>query len=292
MKRKCSFILIVLFINVFFTCSQTKENVVQVVLLAGQSNMAGGGSYDELDSNIKERIKKVSNRVWVSQSNTEQKPLSYYKNKPSEKYNFTKRFGPELLIGLTLAENYPNKEFLLIKEAKGGTALYGAWNPNWSAEKSKEIEKGAKKQSWNLCDKHIESIQKNLEILTSKGKKAQIFGMVWMQGENDAILEVSANSYTENLEELISKYRKEFKVKKMPFVAGQINSHYGIEGGSDLVRKAFLEVENTVKNVTVIETVRDAPYTDFPKHIDNVHYNTEGQVRLGKAFANALIEMQ
>ncbi|MDO7173146.1 sialate O-acetylesterase [Mariniflexile sp. AS56] len=286
------FILTLLAINLSVSAQSkvNSNNEVQVVLLAGQSNMAGAGNYDELEESIKERIKKVSNRVWVSQSNSAQKPLSYYNNKPSEKYNFLKRFGPELLIGLTLAEKYPNQEFLLIKEAKGGTSLYGAWNPEWTLEKAKEIEKGEAKQSWNLCKIHMESIKKNLEILTQKGKTYKIIGMAWMQGENDAQSKVSANSYGKNLEKLIEKYRSEFNIENMPFVACQTNSHYGIEGGSDLVRKAFIDVENSVNYVKIIKTFRDSPYTDFPKHTDNVHYNTEGQVRLGIAFANKLIE--
>ncbi|MDO6760964.1 sialate O-acetylesterase [Tamlana sp. 2_MG-2023] len=288
MNNKLTCIVLIVFATNLFGFS-IPSNEVQVILLAGQSNMAGAGNYDELDESVKARIKKVSNRVWVSQSNTEQKPLSYYNNKPSEKYNFTKRFGPELFIGLTLAEKYPNQEFLLIKEAKGGTSLYGAWNPEWTSEKAKEIEKGEVKQSWNLCEIHIESIKKNLALLTEKGKRYKIIGMAWMQGENDAILEVAANSYTSNLKKLITKYRAEFNVMDMPFIAGQINSHYGIKGCSDLVRKAIVEVSNSDKNVETIRTVRDSPYNDYPKHSDNVHYNTEGQTRLGTAFAKRLI---
>lgn len=289
-------VLFVLLIFSFLSCSIqseiAKSKDVQVVLLAGQSNMAGAGNYDELDASIKERIKKVSNRVWVSQSNTEQKPLSFYDNKPSEKYNFEKRFGSELFIGLTLAEQYPSQEFLLIKEAKGGTALYGAWNPDWTLEKAKEIESGEAKQSWNLCEIHIESIKKNLALLNEKGKSYKIIGMAWMQGENDAGTETAAKTYADNLKKLIVKYRTEFNLKVMPFVAGQTNSHYGIEGGSDLVRQAFIDVENSEKKVLVIKTVRDSPYTDFPKQNDNVHYNTEGQKRLGAAFAKAIIDLQ
>lgn len=297
MINKVTFIVVLGFL-ILQSCKVKKAQVpntkadVQVVLLAGQSNMAGAGNYEELSEDVKERISKVANRVKISQSNTLQKPLSYYNNKPSEKYNFKKRFGPELFIGLTLAEAYPNQEFLLIKEAKGGTALYGAWNPDWSLENSKLIEKGEKKQSWNLSEVHIQSIKENLEILTKKNKSYQFFGMAWMQGENDAILEVAVNSYAENLKKIIHKYRSVFETKKMPFVAGQINSHYGKPGGASLIREAFLEVETTDKQVLVIKTKENAPYSDYPKHTDNVHYNTIGQLRLGTAFAKKLIELQ
>ncbi|MDX6746956.1 sialate O-acetylesterase [Polaribacter sp. PL03] len=279
----------------FYSCSTSKiiaqedKNAIQVVLLAGQSNMAGAGNYDELDDSIKERVEKVANRVFISQSNTKQKPLSYYKNKPSKKYDFTKRFGPELLIGLTLAEKYPQKEFLLIKHAKGGTALYGAWNPNWSLEKAKEIEKGDKKQSWNLVKQHIDLINQNLSILKEKGKSFKIIGLTWMQGENDAVLEKAANMYAENLEKLIKKYRTTFNEMYMPFVFGQINSRYGVKNGAETVRKQMEIASKKNKNTFLIKTNTDKSWSDYPKHLDNVHYNTEGQKRLGIAFANQLI---
>ena len=291
---KLSKILSVVLITVFFSCktvliSQEKKEV-QVVLLAGQSNMAGGGNYDNLDTSIKERIEKVANRVFISQSNTDQTPLSWYKNKPSEKYDFTKRFGPELMIGLTLAEKYPNKEFLLIKHAKGGTALYGAWNPDWTLDKAKEIEKGAKKQSWNLVEQHINLINENLAILKKKGKSYKIIGFAWMQGENDATLEKAANSYANNLEKLIKKYRMTFNVEEMPFVFGQINSRYGIKNGAKTVREQMEKVPSAVKNVRLVKTSTDTSWSDFPKHTDNVHYNTEGQKRLGEQLAQELID--
>jgi hypothetical protein len=283
------FLCIIMLVCVSFVDAQNK----QVVLLSGQSNMAGAGNYETLDESIKERIKKVSNRVLVSYSIEKPPvPLSYYDNKPSEKYNFTQRFGPELLIGLTLAEAYPNQEYLLIKESRGGTSLYGAWNPNWSEEKSKEIEKGEDKQEAKLFLKHCNNIKKNLEKLTAEGKSHQIIGMVWMQGENDAASEVSARSYKENLKTLIASYRNEFNLKHMPFIAGQINSSYGdFPEGPDMVRQAFVDVANEDKYVDVIKTSTDTSWSDYPKH-EGVHYNTEGQRRLGIAFAEALLKLQ
>jgi len=287
------FCLLVLFVSVEGRAQNNeKTNEVQVVLLAGQSNMAGAGNYDELDDSLKKRIKKISDRVFVSQSNTSQVPLSYYDNKPSEKFNFTKRFGPELFLGLTLAEANPDKEYLLIKEAKGGTALYGAWNPDWTLKQAKEIEKGAEKQSWNLCEIHMESIKKNLDILTSKGKAYKIIGMAWMQGENDAVLEKAAQSYNENLHKLIEKYRTTFNEPEMPFVLGQINSRYGFKGGSEMVREAMVKFSEQDSYSSLIKTTTDRSWSDFPKHSDNVHYNTEGQKRLGTAFAKAIIALQ
>ncbi len=281
-----------LFANQFLFAQKPNKSTkeVQVVLLGGQSNMGGHGDFDKLDDTFKQRIKAVQARVTLSIDGKTPIPLSYYTSKSDGKFDFTKSFGPELFIGLTLGEKYPDKEFLLIKTSHGGTALYGAWNPEWTAEKAKAIEKGEFKQNLKLYTEHLNSIHKNIEMLKEGGKSYQIFGMAWMQGENDAATEVSANSYQENLLKLINCYRTEFKVPNMPFVIGQINSRYGeFKDGPKVVRQAMENVANADKNVGIIKTSTDTSWNDFPKHSDNVHYNQEGQKRLGIAMANEMI---
>lgn len=293
MKNTICFFVLLILVSCKTTKSSLQDNTaIYVVLLAGQSNMAGAGNYDEIDDVIKKRIEKASNRVSLVFNGRTLKPLSWYKNKPTKKYNFTKRFGPELLLGLTLAEKYPNKKFLLIKRSQGGTALYGAWNPNWTAEKAKAVEK-PKKQNLQLYSKHLEDIKKSLASIKEQNKTYKIFGLLWMQGENDAAIEISATTYKENLKNLIDSYRTEFIESKMPFVVGQINSNYGKfkNKGSKMVRTFMEEIANEDKNVAIIKTSMDKSWLDYPKHSDNVHYNSEGQKRLGIAFANKLIEL-
>ncbi|MDW5288100.1 sialate O-acetylesterase [Formosa sp. PL04] len=291
--RNCNVILIILLFFGYVTNAQnSKENRVEVVLLAGQSNMAGGGNYDELDEATKLRIEAVSDRVSLSFNGNPVKPLSYYDNKPSEKYPFLKRFGPELLLGVTLVEENPTKEFLLIKRSQGGTALYGSWNPDWTAEKAKAIEKGEKKQNLKLYNLHVADIRRNLDTLKAQGKDYRIYGLAWMQGENDAILEVAARGYNTNLKKLMQAYRTEFNTPEMPFVVGQINSRYGIKEGAEMVREGMFKAVDFDYYAALIETSTDTSWSDFPKHTDNVHYNTEGQKRLGTAFANGFISIE
>lgn len=272
--------------------AQQLDKDVQVVLLAGQSNMAGGGNYDTLSDSIKERVDSVSHRVSLSFNGKKATPLSYYKNKPSKKYKFKRRFGPELLMGVCLAEKYPDKTFLLIKRSQGGTSLYGAWNPDWDAEKSKAVEKGEMKQNLKLYELHLQDISQNLKELKLKKVSCEIIGFAWMQGENDAAKEVSAKSYKKNLRKLIVSYKRDLGLSELPFVAGQINSRYGdFEGGPEMVRTAIEKVANSDYYSDYIATKNDIPWDDYPKHNDNVHYNSEGQVRLGTKFAEKLIDL-
>jgi len=244
-----------------------------------------------LDEATKKRIIKVSNRVSLSFNGNPATPLSYYDNKPSEKYPFLKRFGPELLLGVTLAEKNPSKEYLLIKRSQGGTALYGAWNPNWTTEKAREIEKGHK-QNLPLFDIHINDIYRNLDSLKAQGKSYRIFGLAWMQGENDAIKEVAAKGYRNNLKKLMQTYRDTLNTPEMPFAVGQINSRYGVKGGAEMVRTGMYNAVSFDYYAQLIETSTNTSWNDFPKYTDNVHYNTEGQKRLGVSFANAFFAIE
>ena len=51
----------------------------------------------------------------------------------------------------------------------------------------------------------------------------------------------------------------------------------------------MLTVVNEDDKVAIIKTTSGKPWNDFPKHSDNLHYKTEGQKRLGIAFANKLL---
>lgn len=274
--------------------NNNKDAVVNVILLAGQSNMAGAGNYTALDESVKVRVAKVADRVLLSNSGKTPTPLSFYLSKGhKEKYGFEEAFGPELMIGVVFAEKNPTANYLLIKTAQGGTALYGAWNPDWTAEKAEAVEAEGFKRELKLYSKFVNDIKQNLKNLESQGKKYRIIGMAWEQGENDAAKEVSALSYEANMINLIARIRTEFKVENMPFVLGQINSHYGnFPKGPETVRNAQAHVAEVLKNVTVVQTTFDKPWDDFPKHSDNVHYNEIGQYRLGMAFAEALLQMQ
>ncbi|MCL5245319.1 sialate O-acetylesterase [Cellulophaga sp. 20_2_10] len=268
------------------------QKKVKVILLSGQSNMAGAGNYDNLDSEIKNRIVKASKTVRLSFNGEEAKPLSYYDNKPSEKYNFKNRFGPELLLGVSLAEKYPNQEFLVVKKSMGGTALYGAWNPNWTLQKSEAVEKGEKKHHLKLYSTHIQDIKQNLDLIEKEGKTYTIIGLCWMQGENDAAKEVSARSYKVNLKELHNAYKRDLNLEKLPFVIGQINSTYGrFKEGPDMVRQAMADFCKENKNAILLKTTTNRKWKDYPKHTDNVHYNAEGQKRLGIAFGKKIIKL-
>lgn len=259
---------------------------VKVVLLAGQSNMAGAGNYQELSAEQKARVEKAATKVTLG-TGYSHKPLSYYVSRSkSKKYGFTDFFGPELFIGVTLHEANPEQDYLFIKTAVGSTALYGAWNPEWSAEKIAQIQNDEKRRKLKLVSEHQESIRFHLNRLKQEGRAYEIIGMAWMQGEADSRHAFAAEAYGDNLKKLIASYRTEFNVPAMPFVMGQMNMVRG--DFYEPLRAGQQAVADADPLVSLIPTSLDPAWSDFPKHTDNTHYNTEGQVRLGTAFAEQL----
>ncbi|NIJ44833.1 hypothetical protein FHR24_001272 [Wenyingzhuangia heitensis] len=293
MQTKTKFIGFFLLLFILFGYAQ--KNTVKVILLAGQSNIQGHGDYDLLEDSVKQRIQKIAHRVYLSTSDNskiEPKPLSYYtQNDRRGKYNFQHHFGPEIFVGLTMAEAYPNQQFLLIKKAVGGTSLHGAWSANWTQEKANVSEIGAERKALQLYKAHLKNIESNLNRLKQDGKSYQIIGLAWMQGEADTNSQLKANNYQQNLENLIAAYRAELGKLDFPFVIGQINVlPRKYKQGPTIVRKAMETVANKDTNVALIKTSTNPSWLDYPKHSDNIHYNTEGQKRLGTDFGKRLIE--
>ena len=174
-----------------------------------------------------------------------------------------------------------------MKTAVGGTALYGAWNPHWSADKMAFIERDEKKRKLKLIEQHHHTIRHHLATLN---KPYQIVGMAWMQGETDTRTQESSSHYLRNLTTLIADYRHAFQTPEMPFVMGQVNmvrSHY--KPGITKVREAIATLARQDPYSSMVATSLDPSWSDFPKHKDNTHYNTQGQQRLGTAMAHKLM---
>ena len=120
MKINLSFKIVLLFFVAFISNdikaqkTTSKNSILQIVLLGGQSNMAGHGVMADLKPEDIQRIEAVKNRVSVVIDGREAQPLSYFKTD-----KIASNFGPEIFIGLTLAEKNPDKQYLLIKEAVG-----------------------------------------------------------------------------------------------------------------------------------------------------------------------------
>jgi len=261
------FLIPLLFI---FACgsvpADSDSDVVKVFILSGQSNMNGLGLKKEL-KNFK-AAKNVF--IWHKDKWCALKPLGHSRTGFSGE---SKYFGSEIGFGLKLAAAYPNQKIYLIKTSVNGSNLHTQW----------------KKGSRNYKH-HLTTIAKATENLKANKITFKIAGMLWMQGESDAMKKHMAKAYEDKLRELIQRIRNHYSLAELPFVVGRISSTLLNANTSykmpytKTVQSAQEKVAQTDKYTYVFKT------DDFGLNKDNVHFNTQGQLSLGKKFAEIFIQ--
>jgi hypothetical protein len=227
--------------------------VNRVFLLGGQSNMVGQGINAEL----------------VSPYNTAQTDINYWNGAwiplAPGFGNFSSEFGPEVAFGRAIKDALPNDTIYLVKYAVNGTALYDDWSP---ANGPQYIG-------------FMNTVNSALANLETNGINYEISGMLWMQGESDA-LEGQAASYETNLTNFISVMRTEFNTLEMPFIIARVRDYYGGGGApptqADIVRTAQVTVAEASSYVSWFDT-------DAYQMVNLGHYGTQGQLDMGNDFA-------
>lgn len=231
-----------------------KPGTAKVFLLAGQSNMAGQSpskSLKEPYTNTLSKVKIWSDGKWI--------PLASTNNAT---------FGPEISFGHAMAEAFPEDDIYLVKYAVNATALYNDWAPTDGAQ---YVE-------------FIKAAQSALADLDKSKQKYTIEGMLWLQGESDA-LENKAESYEDNLRKFISHMRTKFKTPQMNFIMARVLTHFGGKSGqADIVRDAQVKVAKSVKNVAWFDT-------DDCENSGG-HYKTSGLITVGKRYAEKYAELK
>ena len=236
MKKSIIFLLLGFLCIACSTTKDLKEEIPQnikkkIFFFAGQSNMDGRANGANLSQEDLERLEKVAHRIEFHYNHQPVTPLQLTTpaKHTQKKFSLEKAFGPELFFGIELAEKYPNEEFIFIKRSRGGTSLYGCWNPYWEAAKAKQMkELNAPKLFADFID-YAKSILKN-----NNTTDYEIAGMLWVQGEADSGVKrwgpEPAESYGENLQNLIKESRKEFGKPDLPFLMFQVGNGKVVEG--------------------------------------------------------------
>lgn len=247
----------------------------KVFLLGGQSNMAGVGGYDSplpAPYNVPQPAVKFWNKCNPTTGWPPADPGDAWVDLQGgfghQYYSGMSLFGPEVSLGYRLDQLLPNDDIYLVKCGLSSTNLAVDWNPDGT---------GA---VYNVFKVRVDAALKNL---VDAGKSPSIAGMIWMQGENDAIDSTFAAAYQKNLRNLIGTVREEFSTPNMPFVMGRILTYYDTTpaGGNALVRAAQETVGTSMAGVTWINT------DDLPLAYDG-HYGTQGQIDIGIRFADKL----
>jgi len=232
------------------------ESSYKTFILSGQSNMAGHGRVPDLPESLRFIPENVE--LFIA----------------GQTYPFFDwgRFGPELTFAHHIANAWPDERILIIKFAVGASSLL-AWAPQWSpaqAQITDNADMGA------LYRKLLSVLQAGIQ-----GKKTELAGLVWMQGERDAKFLQAADNYAANFAELITHLRNDLNKSDLPIIYGQINPPPDRFPFVEMVRQAQEQYQKTDPTCVMI------PTDDLGKCEDGLHYNSAGHLELGHRFARA-----
>ena len=236
-------------------------NVVKVILLGGQSNAVGQGNNSGLPTSP------------VNLQLPQDDVLFYYtgggglttlrSGSGGVTMGSEAKFGVEVTFGREIADANPSVTYAIIKHAESGTALYNDWapgtGPSYTAFRN--------------------TVAAGLAALQNAGYTTEIVGMLWHQGESDALEGQQAN-YANNLTAFIADIRSRYGAN-LPFLIGEIRQNGG----------AYNVVVNTQSAIAAADPfARFVPATDLSFY-DFFHFDAAGLITLGERFATAFLDL-
>ncbi len=186
-------------------------------------------------------------------------------------------FGPEITMGRSYADLYKNDSSVrvaIIKYARGGTHLAGDWVAGGDASMFGD---GPEYQVFQT------TVADGLAALAEAYPSAsiEVQAMVWMQGESDANRTSWAERYEDNLRTFIEDVRLTFG-QNLPFIIGRLSVGQTALNHEELVRAAQDVVAEENPWTGIIDT------DDLTLQSDNIHFDADGQMGLGRRFAEAV----
>lgn len=253
-----------------------------LVLLAGQSNMAGRGYAEPEDlttipnllmirpdgkwQTAIEPITKDRNFVGTFSASGEkvmgQDPFETVLPVGDQKVCGV---GPGRTFGRLLAAANPGSVIGLIPCAVGGTSI-AAWMPGGVDD-------------WDANNYPYDNAIKKARDAQKSGK---IVAVLWHQGENDAGKQTE--NYLETLRTVVRNFRRDLQLgNDVPFIAGDMASFYPerISAHIDIVDDALATLAAEDTTFRVVHT------KDLVHRGDNLHYDTASQHELGKRYFEA-----
>jgi hypothetical protein len=277
---------------------QKEVDTIKLFYLGGQSNMDGYGSNSELPKSLDITYKDVwifhGNQVGDNEKNgglgiwAQLQPGHGAGFASDGKKNiYSDGFGVELSFAKRLTELYPGEKIAIIKYSRGGTSIdslgsyAGCWEPDYQGI-----------NGLNQYDNFLATVRNAtaIEDIDGDGKRDHLVpqGIIWMLGERDAAVdEEVALRYSINLKRLMDLIRATFRADDLAVVIGKISDSGKKDDGKvweygELVQHAQ---EMFVKADGNAAIVRDTRYYGYS---DPWHYDSEGYIGLGKAFADAV----
>lgn len=188
------------------------------------------------------------------------KNVNFFLNGSIVKLPSLKKFGPEVSFAHAISSSFPRKKINIIKFAPGGS-LMKDWLKDGNHYKTLKIQLGRIGKNTNLNPAAI----------------------LWMQGERDTKSAQLAKSYPAHLTKFIKKIRQDLNKPKLTFIIARVSIPESFRPAVNAIRTAQELVSRKVPNVRLFST------DSLKKNPDKVHFNTNGQLKLGRLFAETLL---
>lgn len=224
-------------------------------ILAGQSNMAGRGEVEDIDTQSHPRVLALDMAGgWVPAVD----PLHF--DKPA-----MVGVGPGRTFGLDYAEAHPEVTVGLIPCAAGGSPI-DSWTPGGFHQQT---------QSHPLDD-----CLSRTKIALKHGR---LRGILWHQGESNAKPGL-AHAYESKLEELIERLRAEFESPQLPVLIGQLGQFEEVPWTPEkfFVDRAHRKVAERLPHTEFVST------NGLGHKGDRVHFDAASARELGHRYFQAL----
>ncbi len=255
---------------------------MRLVLLAGQSNMAGRGyaTPDDLaplpgvrhlarDLAWREAIEPIhKDRPFVgtfAADGTKRTSPDPWDAVPPQAGDRVVGVGPGRTFGRLLRAFAPDEEVGLVPVAVGGTPV-SAWLPGG-------------------VDPHDPANHPYDDAIVqarAAQKDGEIVAILWHQGENDASRRTSG--YFERMRQVVANFRRDLGLAEtVPFIAGTLASFYGdehpdITAGATAIDAALKELAATTPYVGLVDA------HDLEDRGDQLHFCAEAQHILGERY--------
>ncbi|GAA0878362.1 sialate O-acetylesterase [Algoriphagus jejuensis] len=233
-----------------------KENT-WVFVLAGQSNMAGRGQVEAIDTIPNPRILTINK---AGDLLIAKEPLHFYEP-------ILTGLDCGLSFGKELLNHVPDSiSIVLIPTAVGGSAI-GQWI-NDSTYRDVTL---------------LSNFREKLEI----GKQfGQIKGILWHQGETDAAKAETIEIHVEQLRTLFGEFRSAAGNPNLPILLGELGSFSKTKKSWRAINFKIRRYVKSDPNAYLIRT------GDLNHKGDSVHFDSDGQREMGKRFGEKFIDIE
>ena len=222
---------------------------LMLVLLAGQSNMAGRGEIEPEDREEIPGLLMINrNFEWVPavEPVTADRPFA--------------GVGPGRTFGRLLLEANPGCMVGLVPPAVGGTPI-SAWKRGGSSP-------------WDPQERPYDQA---IERAAAALKRGTFAAVLWHQGETDAKLRNCR--YAEDLKEVIRNFRADLPLAGVPFLCGGLGEY--LKGGKYDFPPIDAAIQAVAAELPDLEYVSVAGLTDKG---DNLHFSSASARELGRRY--------